>query len=164
MRLEDKGKDKAALTMQVSRSSTRACPASFACGAGDPFTCTAVATVLVCTAISQDPLNLHEKTHNYVILYLQIAYQPTFLSSYILKHQDTRIALKRFLVLINICSLLLSLPVFTERELSSQLPRCGHIQCCTLTLYSANLTKNLRADPRLSLQSVHTPHAHTRHL
>lgn len=123
MRLEDKRKDKAALTMQVSHSSAHACRASFACGAGDPFTSTAAATVLICTAISQDPPNLHEKIHNYVILYLQIPYQPTFLSSCRLKHQDTRIALKRFLVLINICSLLSSLPAFTERELSSQLPR-----------------------------------------
>lgn len=122
MRLEDKRKDKAALTTQVPHSFTHGCCASSTCGAADPLTATAVATVLICTAISQDPPNLHEKIHNYVILYLQIPCQPMFLSCYVLKQQETRIALKRLFVLINTCFLLSPLPVFTEWELSSQLP------------------------------------------
>lgn len=123
MRLKDKRKDKTALTTQVSHSSTRGCCAPFACGAADPLTATATATVLICTAISQDPPNMHEKIHNYVILYLQIPCQPTLLSCYVLKHQETRTALKMLLVLINTCFLLSPLPVFTGWELSSQLPR-----------------------------------------
>lgn len=122
MRPEDKRKDKAAFTMPVSHSSTHACRASFVCGAGHTLTSTALATVLICTTIRQDPLNLHYKIHNYVILYLQVPYQSNFLSSYILKHQETRIALKRHLALLNTCSILPPLPVFTERELSFQLP------------------------------------------
>ena len=117
MRLEDKRKDKAALTVQAPHSAIHA---RCGCGAGHPLTPTALATAVICTAISQDPLNLHEKIHNYVILYLQIPYQPLFLNSRILKQRKTRIALKKLLVSINTCSLLSSLP---EQELSSQLPR-----------------------------------------
>lgn len=54
--------------------------------------------------------------------YLQILYQPKFLlCSYRLRHQEARMAPKRHLALNNTCTLLSSLPAFTEQELSSQL-------------------------------------------
>lgn len=57
-----------------------------------------------------------------MILYLQIPYQPKFLlCSYILRHQEARMASKRHLMLDNTCALLFSLPAFTGQELSSQI-------------------------------------------
>lgn len=67
-------------------------------------------------------MNWHAKIHYHVILYLQIPYQPKFLlCSYILRHQEARMASKRHLMLDNTCALLFSLPAFTEQELSSQI-------------------------------------------